>query len=73
MGSGNGTYAWSGPNNFSSTEQNPTVGMAGSYELTVTGANGCTKLGHCYGHTGRWIPVPPHKAEPSTASSAASN
>ncbi|MEZ4740436.1 MAG: hypothetical protein R2818_14020 [Flavobacteriales bacterium] len=37
-----GTYAWSGPNNFSSTEQNPTIGEAGSYTLVVTGANGCT-------------------------------
>ncbi|MEZ4740431.1 MAG: hypothetical protein R2818_13995 [Flavobacteriales bacterium] len=42
MGTGNGTYAWSGPNNFSSTEQNPTIGEAGSYTLVVTGANGCT-------------------------------
>ncbi|MEZ4740438.1 MAG: hypothetical protein R2818_14030 [Flavobacteriales bacterium] len=41
-GTGNGTYAWSGPNNFSSTEQNPTIGEAGSYTLVVTGANGCT-------------------------------
>ncbi|MEZ4740432.1 MAG: hypothetical protein R2818_14000 [Flavobacteriales bacterium] len=29
------------PNN-QQHEQNPTVGVAGSYELTVTGANGCT-------------------------------
>ncbi|MFT3885700.1 MAG: hypothetical protein QM724_09790 [Flavobacteriales bacterium] len=41
-GSGNGTYAWSGPNGFTSTEQNPVVGMAGTYELTVTGTNGCS-------------------------------
>jgi hypothetical protein len=42
MGTGNGTYAWSGPNNFESTEQNPTVSAAGTYTLVVTGANGCT-------------------------------
>ena len=41
-GSGNGSYVWSGPNGFSSTQQNPLVGAAGTYVLTVTGANGCT-------------------------------
>ncbi|MBX2973991.1 MAG: SBBP repeat-containing protein, partial [Flavobacteriales bacterium] len=41
-GAGNGTFAWSGPNNFTSTEQNPTVSAAGIYTLVVTGANGCT-------------------------------
>ncbi|MBK8499248.1 MAG: T9SS type A sorting domain-containing protein [Flavobacteriales bacterium] len=43
-GGGNGSFAWSGPNNFTSDEQNPTVCAAGSYELTVTGANGCTSM-----------------------------
>ncbi len=42
MGTGNGTYAWSGPNGFTSTEQNPTISEAGTYNLVVTGANGCT-------------------------------
>ncbi|HEX2617893.1 MAG TPA: SBBP repeat-containing protein, partial [Flavobacteriales bacterium] len=42
MGSGNGTYAWTGPNGFTSTEQNPVVTAAGTYNLVVTGANGCT-------------------------------
>ncbi len=42
MGTGNGTYAWSGPNGFTSTEQNPTVSAAGTYNLVVTGTNGCT-------------------------------
>src|SRR5690606_37567343 len=42
MGSGNGTFAWSGPNGFTSVEQNPTVSVAGTYTLVVTGANGCT-------------------------------
>ncbi|MCB9194032.1 MAG: hypothetical protein H6597_05815, partial [Flavobacteriales bacterium] len=42
MGSGNGAYSWSGPGNFSSDEQDPTVCTAGTYTLTVTGTNGCT-------------------------------
>lgn len=36
------TWLWSGPNNFSSTQQNPTTSVAGNYNLTVTGLNGCT-------------------------------
>jgi uncharacterized protein (DUF2141 family) len=37
------TYAWSGPNGFASTLQNPTVNVPGNYALTVTwGANGCS-------------------------------
>lgn len=45
---GNGeTWMWTGPNGFSSTEQNPTitgVGVAGSgtYTVVITDANGCT-------------------------------
>ena len=35
-------YVWRGPNNFYSTEQNPTVTLAGMYELNVIGENGCT-------------------------------
>ncbi|MBK6628506.1 MAG: hypothetical protein IPG35_13075 [Flavobacteriales bacterium] len=42
MGSGNGSYSWTGPNNFASIDQNPTVSVAGTYVLTVTGSNGCT-------------------------------
>ncbi len=42
QGSGNGSYSWTGPNSFTSSEQNPTVSVAGTYVLTVTGANGCT-------------------------------
>ncbi|MBK8499301.1 MAG: hypothetical protein IPL52_10890 [Flavobacteriales bacterium] len=41
-GSGNGDYSWTGPNNYTSNEQNPEVCAAGTYVLTVTGANGCT-------------------------------
>lgn len=36
-------YTWSGPNNFQSTLQNPTVSDAGTYYLVVTDSiNGCT-------------------------------
>ncbi|MEM9819739.1 MAG: hypothetical protein AAF985_01650, partial [Bacteroidota bacterium] len=35
-------YLWSGPNGFSSTETNPQVSEAGTYQVTVTGANACT-------------------------------
>lgn len=37
------TFDWIGPNNFSSTQEDPTVNVAGTYTLTVTGLNGCTK------------------------------
>lgn len=37
----NVTYEWSGPNGFSSFEQNPSVLDTGIYSLTVTGENGC--------------------------------
>jgi len=37
------TYSWVGPNNFTSTLQNPSVSVAGTYTLTVNNpANGCT-------------------------------
>ncbi|MBI1768431.1 MAG: VCBS repeat-containing protein [Bacteroidetes bacterium] len=40
------TYQWTGPNNFSSTQQNPTIApvqqqSAGNYNLQVTLSNGC--------------------------------
>ncbi len=45
-GTGITSYSWSGPNGFSSTNQNPTianatVANAGNYSLTVSNANGC--------------------------------
>ena len=45
---GTATYTWSGPNGFSSTQQNPTVANAaiaasGTYNVTAT-INGCTSL-----------------------------
>ncbi|MCB0818826.1 MAG: hypothetical protein KDB77_15040, partial [Flavobacteriales bacterium] len=42
MGTGNGSYSWTGPGGFNSSDQNPVVATAGTYVLTVTGANGCT-------------------------------
>jgi hypothetical protein len=35
------SYGWTGPNNFTSSQQNPIVGTPGDYILTVTGPNGC--------------------------------
>ena len=37
------TYAWSGPNNFTSTNQNLTAVFAGTYTLIVSDIAGCTK------------------------------
>ena len=38
-------YAWTGPNNFSSTVANPQNLLSGSYQVSVTDANGCTITG----------------------------
>ncbi|HMS67231.1 MAG TPA: hypothetical protein PKD18_03805 [Saprospiraceae bacterium] len=45
--SGGTSYAWTGPGGYTSSVQNPsrtnaTTGMAGTYTVTVTDANGCT-------------------------------
>ncbi len=45
MGSSNTpgvNYSWTGPNSFTSNEQNPTANAGGTYTLTVTATNGCT-------------------------------
>jgi hypothetical protein len=38
------SWAWAGPNNYSSTQQNPVTTVPGNYTLTVTGLNGCTSV-----------------------------
>lgn len=47
LGTGGGSYAWVGPNSFSSNTQNPNISNAttaasGIYTLTVTDVNNCT-------------------------------
>jgi gliding motility-associated-like protein len=47
-GSGGSTYSWAGPNGFTSSAQNPTVvgvtlADAGTYSLTASFGNGCSK------------------------------
>jgi gliding motility-associated-like protein len=39
------SYAWTGPNNFSASVANPQNLVAGTYQVTVTDANGCTFTG----------------------------
>ncbi|TVR89353.1 MAG: gliding motility-associated C-terminal domain-containing protein [Saprospirales bacterium] len=44
--SGGDSYSWTGPDGFSSTDQNPGIpnaelGMGGEYEVVITGSNGC--------------------------------
>src|SRR5262249_3493760 len=37
------TYSWKGPGGYASGQQNPTVGVTGTYTVTVTNpVNGCT-------------------------------
>ncbi|MFI5149507.1 MAG: gliding motility-associated C-terminal domain-containing protein [Bacteroidia bacterium] len=40
------TYAWTGPGAFTSTSQNPSAMMGGTYTLTVTDGNGCKEIIH---------------------------
>lgn len=41
-------FAWTGPNGFTSTEQNLTGLVAGTYEITLTDTNNCTALSSTY-------------------------
>ena len=38
----NVSYSWTGPNGFTSPDQNPSVNLGGTYTLTVIATNGCT-------------------------------
>lgn len=42
-GTGNYTFAWEGPNGFTSDQQNPSSLAAGLYQVRVTDENGCWK------------------------------
>ncbi|HMX40540.1 MAG TPA: hypothetical protein PKD78_09435, partial [Saprospiraceae bacterium] len=45
------TLGWTGPNGFTSTEEDPLITLPGTYVLTVTNpANGCTKLAEAQVH-----------------------
>lgn len=35
-------YEWTGPNGFNTDIANPTINEAGTYQVTLTGTNGCT-------------------------------
>ena len=39
------TFLWEGPNGFTSNSQGPTVATPGTYNITVTGSNGCVTIG----------------------------
>lgn len=51
------SYNWSGPNNFTSTIQSPSVGVAGYYYVTVTNpSNGCTNSTSVYTDENTTVP-----------------
>ncbi|MEM6319867.1 MAG: gliding motility-associated C-terminal domain-containing protein [Bacteroidota bacterium] len=59
----NFTYSWSGPNNFTSAEANPTIPNvgpenSGNYTLTMTSATGCSATGEVLVNISR-ADVPP--------------
>ncbi len=49
------TYSWTGPNAFTSTEQNPAVCDSGTYTVTATTSEGCT--GSATAHVSIVIPT----------------
>ncbi|MCC6462871.1 MAG: gliding motility-associated C-terminal domain-containing protein [Saprospiraceae bacterium] len=42
------SWKWTGPNGFTSSLQNPIVSVDGTYDLVVTGANGCTSAASAF-------------------------
>ena len=59
-----GTYSWTGPNGFTSTQQNPSIATAtpaasGTYSVTVTTVNGCPSAGGTTTATVNAIPATP--------------
>ncbi len=63
------TYAWSGPNSYASTSQNPTrsnanTGMSGTYSLVVT-ANGCSSAAGTVAVTVNQTPSTPNPSSNS--------
>jgi autotransporter-associated beta strand protein len=51
--SGQTSYAWSGPNSFTSSTENPTRAsassiMTGTYTVTITGSNGCSDTANTF-------------------------
>jgi len=62
------TFHWDGPSGFSSNEQNPTVSIAGTYSLTVTGTNGCKAYA-----SAQVSQVPPVSAQISATDDVACN
>ena len=62
----NAVFAWTGPNNFSSSTQNPVVTVSGTYALVVTNPlNGCTSTATA--------PVALNNTQPATAIAAPAN
>lgn len=51
------TFKWSGPNGFTSTAQRPSVTVAGTYTVTVTGPNGCSATDTALVTLSRNVPV----------------
>jgi gliding motility-associated-like protein len=72
-GSGGDIFGWTGPNGFTSTNQNPTIANfdtnnVGTYILTVTDGNNCSSIDSTYVEV---APLPTADAEASSDSQTA--